>query len=153
MVNCKGVVVFRVGEERYAFPLALVTRVVQAVEISRLPDAPSMVVGVIDLQGEIIPVLSMRRRLNKPERPVGINDQFVIAKVGGRVAALVVDEICGVSEHGERALIDCAAVASAAAYIEGVARFDDGLAFIHNPERFLSMNEMHALDQALDRAQ
>lgn len=153
MINSQGVVVFRVGEERYALSLSLVTRVVQAVEISRLPDAPSMVVGVIDLQGEIIPVLSIRRRLNKPERPVGINDQFVIAKVGGRMAALVVDEICGVCEQGEPAFIDCAAVASAPAYIEGVARFDDGLAFIQNPERFLSTNEMHALDQVLDRAQ
>lgn len=152
MKNSQAVVVFRVGEERYGLSLALVARVVRAVEVSRLPDAPSMVIGVIDLQGEVIPVLSIRRRLQKPDRPVCINDQFIIAKVGGCVAALVVEEVYGVYERGDPASTDCAGVASAPAYIEGVTRFDDGLVFIQNPEKFLSMGEMHALEQAMDQA-
>ncbi len=50
-------VAFTLGEQRYALPLTTVQRVVRMVEVTPLPKAPEIVLGVIDFQGNIIPVM------------------------------------------------------------------------------------------------
>ncbi len=53
-------VVFRLDEQRYAIPLAAVERIVRAVEVTALPEGPEIVLGVIDMEGRIRPVLDTR---------------------------------------------------------------------------------------------
>lgn len=55
-------VIFALDEQRYALYLSAVDRVIPALEIVRLPQAPDIVVGLINLQGRIIPVVDVRKR-------------------------------------------------------------------------------------------
>ena len=143
------VVVFRLDEQRYALPLATVERVIRAVEVTSLPKAPPVVLGVIDVAGRVLPVLNIRRRFRLPEREISPADQFVIAHTAQRTVALVMDEAQGVLERGASAVIDSTQIAPGLGQLQGVMKLEDGLVLIHDLEKFLSMDEARALDEAI----
>jgi purine-binding chemotaxis protein CheW len=89
-------VLFALDGQRYALALERVRRVVRAVAITPLPGAPPIVLGVLDLGGEVIPAVSIRDRFGHPRREVGLSDHLVIATAGKRTVALLVDEVTGV---------------------------------------------------------
>src|ERR1700712_4788121 len=85
-------IVFRLDDNRYGLRADAVERVVRTVEITPLPKAPPTVLGVINAEGQVIPVFDMRRRFQLPERMPDLSDHLIIARAGGRRVALAVDE-------------------------------------------------------------
>ncbi len=86
------VVIFTLDEQRYALRLSSVERALSAVDITPLPKAPQIVLGIINIQGEIVPVVNMRARFGLPERGMGLSDQIILARTTRRKVALVADE-------------------------------------------------------------
>lgn len=143
-------VVFSLDGQRYALALAAVERVVRAVEVTRLPAAPDIVLGIINMQGRVIPLINVRRRFRLTEREMALTDQIVIAHTARRPVALVVDAVSGVLEHPEREAVAARDILPDADYVEGVVKLEDGLILIHDLDRFLSLEEEASLDQALE---
>src|SRR4051812_13291955 len=85
------VVVFALGDVRFALGTEVIEGVVRAVEVSPLADAPAGVIGVINLHDRIIPVLDIRPRFGLVPRELALSDHFVIARAGERTVAIVVD--------------------------------------------------------------
>ncbi len=141
--------VFRLGEQRYALPLAAVERIVRAVEVTPLPGAPAIVHGAIDVQGRVQPVLDMRQRFGLPPRDIAPGDQFVLARSAGRAVVLVIDEAQGVIEHPAGNIVGTAQIVPGVAHIQGVVKLEDGLVLIHDLEKFFSLDEATALDEAM----
>jgi purine-binding chemotaxis protein CheW len=137
-------------DQRYAFHLSVVDRVVRAVEITHLPGAPGIVAGVANVQGRIIPVLDIRRRFGLPERKMTVGDQLVIANTSRRRVALIVDAATGVLEISGNTAVGARDVLPDLSYVEGVVKLDDGLILIHDLDRFLSLDEETVLDRALE---
>jgi hypothetical protein len=77
-------VAFILGEQQYALALTTVQRVVRMVEVTLLPKAPEIVLGVIDFQGNIVPVMSMRKRFGPPEPETILSDQLILADTATR---------------------------------------------------------------------
>ncbi len=144
-------VVFCLDEQRYALPLVAVERTVRAVEVTPLPNAPSIVLGVIDVEGRVLPVLNLRRRFRLPEREVSPADQFLIAQTVQRTVALVVDEAQGVIERPQATVISSTQIVPGLDQIKGVIKLGDGLVLIHDLESFLSLDEARALDEAMSQ--
>src|ERR1700753_2378508 len=92
-------VVFRLGNQRYALMLAAVERIVRAVEVIPLPDSPEIVMGVINVEGRILPVLNVRGRFGQPNKEITPGDHFLIARTAQRQVVLVIDEPEGVIEN------------------------------------------------------
>jgi purine-binding chemotaxis protein CheW len=145
-------VVFTLEAQRYALPLASVQRVVRMVEVTRLPKAPDLVLGVIDLQGSIIPVMSIRKRLGLEEPETTLSDQLIVADTATRSLALVVNSVSGVVERMVEEVNEAEKIVPGAQYVEGIIKFDDGILFIHNLDRFLSKKEEQQLDDLLAQA-
>jgi purine-binding chemotaxis protein CheW len=142
--------VFCVSGQRYALPLEAVDRALRAVEITALPQAPAIVLGVIDLAGRILPVLNLRRRLGLAERPLDPADQFLVARTARRPVALAVDAVQDVISVPTAAIVAAAQISGGLGQIQGVAKLADGLVLIHDLEKFLSLDEARALDAALN---
>ena len=142
-------VIFRVDSQRYALPLADVEHVIRAVAVTALPAAPALVLGAIDVRGSVIPVLNLRRRLHLPEREIGPDDQFLIARTQRRVVALVIDEAQAVSEFAARDMIGIGSIVSGLDQFRGAVRLDDGLLLIQDLEKFLSEEDERILEDAL----
>lgn len=142
-------IVFSIQQRQYALPLSDVERVVRAVDVTPLPTAPQIVLGVIDIGGRVIPVVNTRRRFHHPEQPVEPEDQFLIAHSSRRTVALVTDTVTGVIEHPAAEVVGAETVLPGLEDITGIVKLPDGLVLIHNLDRFLSLEEEQALDSAL----
>jgi purine-binding chemotaxis protein CheW len=151
MNTSKHLVLFTLDEQRYALILSAVTRVVRAVEITSLPKAPDIVRGVINVQGQVIPVVDIRKRFRLPEREMGLSDQLIIASISRRTVALVVDAVDGVIELSNQEMIPPERILPDTKYVEGVIKLADGLVLIHDLDKFLSLKEDKKLDAALKK--
>lgn len=145
-------VVFALNDQRYGLPLSAVERVVRMVEITPLPQAPDIVLGVVNVQGRVIPVLNLRRRFRLPERDLALADQLVIARTAQRTVALAADAVTGVLEYSAREAVAARDIVPGIEHAEGVVKLDDGLAFIHDLDKFLSLEEETALYRAIEGA-
>jgi purine-binding chemotaxis protein CheW len=144
-------VVFGVDAQRYALPLASVERIVRAAEATLLPGAPAIMLGAINVAGRVLPVLNLRRRFGLPEREIDPADQFLIAHTTRRTVVLVVDEALGMVECPATEIIRPAQIVPGLEQLQGVVRLDDGLVLIQDLEKFLSLDEARALDEAMNQ--
>ena len=142
-------VVFTLDEQRYALHLSVVERIVKVVEVTPLPKTPEIVLGVINLQGRIIPAVNIRKRFGLPGRDVNLSDQLIIANTSRRTVALVADSVSGVVEGSANEVIAGGKILPGMEYVEGVAKLEDGMVFIHDLDRFLSLEEENKLDDAV----
>lgn len=124
-------------------------KVVRAAAITPLPQAPEIVLGVLDLQGEVIPVINLRKRFRLPERRLRHDDHFLIARSSTRTLALVVDLAEEVREERELAVKAPEEVVAGLELVQGVASTEDGIVLIHDLERLLFPAEEELLSRAL----
>jgi len=87
------VVVFNIDNEEYGANILKVTTIERALTVARVPRTPQFVKGVINLRGEIIPVLSLRQRLGFPEIDETEDTRIIIIKTGEIVAGFYVDAV------------------------------------------------------------
>ena len=144
-----NLITFSLDCQLYALHLSAVERAVRMVEITPLPQAPEIVLGVVNLQGRIIPALNLRKRFRLPERRAGVNDQLLVARTSRRTVTLVVDAVCGVIECPAREEIAPATIVPGLEYVTGVVKLADGMLFIHDLDEFLSLEEEEALAAAI----
>ena len=77
MSETRPFLIFGVGEETYALDVAAVERVLPAAEVTPLPDAPATVLGLINIAGELMPVISARRHFSLPSRDMELSDRLI----------------------------------------------------------------------------
>ncbi len=85
------ILVIEVGGRRFGLAASEVVELVRVVTIVRLREAPEWVEGVVNLRGQVVPVVDLRGRLSLPRKGVELSDHLVVARVRGRVVALRVD--------------------------------------------------------------
>ncbi|MGA7930243.1 MAG: chemotaxis protein CheW [Candidatus Sulfotelmatobacter sp.] len=138
---------------QYALHLRNVERVVRAVEVTPLPRSPNIVLGVINAQGNILPVVNVRRRFRLMEREMEPTDRLIIAKTALRRVALLVDSVTGVIERSKDDVVPADAIVPRTEYLEGVTNLDENILLIHDLDTFLSLDEERVLDDALNSIQ
>ncbi len=141
--------VFTLSRQRCALPLSRVERVVRAVEISPLPKAPSIVMGLINVCGQAVPVLSVRRLLGLPEAEMGLDDQMLIARTSRRRVAILVDDAEGVAGLEDGDMTPSEELFPGIECLEGVVKLKGGIVYIYDLDKFLSLDEEAAMDRLL----
>lgn len=145
----KELLIFSLDALRCALSLAVVERVIPALKVSPLPNAPEAVLGIVNIRGRLIPVFDIRLRFNLPGRELRPSDCLIFVKAGARTAALIADEVEGVAACEEKDIVRPGEIVPGITHIEGVAKLKDGVALIHDVAKFLSIEEEKALDEAL----
>jgi len=143
-------VVFTLDEQSYAISLAVVERVVRMVEITPVPQTPEIVLGVINVQGRIMPVIDIRKRFCLPARAPHLSDQLLIARTSKRAVALAVDAVSEVMTLSSQEAVLGETILAPLDYVTGVVKRHDGLILIHDLDRLLSLEEEQALHDAID---
>lgn len=142
--------VFQIGEQRYAVPGSRLREVVAAVAMAPLPGAPAVVEGVIDLRGAVVAVVDLRQRLGLTTRALRPSDRFLLVETRRRVLALRIPDTPWLERvpttRAEPLVVEGTRLA-------GVARLPDGLTLIQDIDAFLDQTESEALESALDGAQ
>lgn len=89
-------VTFSLGEEEYGLPINQVQEINRVGEITRVPNSPEHVRGVINLRGRILPVIELKRRLNLGETVVTRESRIVVVEHGKKTLGLMVDRVAQV---------------------------------------------------------
>ena len=84
-------VVFKLNQEYYGLPIEKVISIEKIGEITRIPNAPDYIKGVINLRGEVIPVVNLKRKLNIGDNELNTNSRIIVVNEDEMVVGLVVD--------------------------------------------------------------
>lgn len=88
-----SILTFRTNEQLYALPITAVCQLIEMVAINPIPEAPPAIQGVINVHGEIVPVIDLRLRLGLPFKSYQLRTPIILLQANGRSLALVVDEV------------------------------------------------------------
>jgi purine-binding chemotaxis protein CheW len=141
---------FRVGAEHFGIDIVRVKEIIRAREMTRLPMAPRFVKGVINLRGDLVPIIDLRDKLGVEAAGDVEASRVIVVDVAGSLVGMVVDG----ADHVVRFPVDRigpppAIIGGAATeYIEGVGKLDDRLVILVNIDRILSAREMTELETA-----
>jgi purine-binding chemotaxis protein CheW len=87
-------VVFRLGEDEFGLPIETVSEVARVPDqITRVPKAPKFLEGVVNLRGEVLPVVDQRRRFDMPAAPQQGTRRLVVVRTDRHRAGLIVDSV------------------------------------------------------------
>jgi len=143
------IVVFTLDSLTYALPLNSVVKVIHAIEIRPLPEAPEIIAGIINIKGQIIPVADIRRRLKLETRDINADDRFIITDTGTREIALIVDTVAGIRDLAPEHLESLADTNIYPRNIKGILKTADGIILIYDLSQFLSLDEEAKLEKAI----
>ncbi len=144
----ESLVLFRIEGQRYALRLEAVERVIRAVAVTPVADAPADILGLVNVHGTVIPILDIRGVFDVPRRAMAPTDLLIIAGAGQRKVAIPVEEVSGVAEPAPGAAVPPGDILPGlGAFIEGAVTLEDGLVLIYDLERFLRENGSFLFDE------
>jgi len=140
-------VVFRLGPESYGLRLHEVREIIMVGQITPVPRAPQFVDGVLNLRGEVMPVVDLRTRFGLPRVEATTISRILITSIGGVFTGLVVDAVDEVRPVDLHRFGPPPAVTAVGAnrYIEKVARLDNGMIFLLELKQLLTDAETEQL--------
>jgi purine-binding chemotaxis protein CheW len=93
--------VFRLGDDEFGIPIDAVVEVAQVpAQITRIPKTPKFLEGVVNLRGEVLPVVDQRRRFDLPKLENNETRRLVVIKTERHRAGLIVDSVSDVLRTG-----------------------------------------------------
>lgn len=141
--------VFYLGEHRVGLPLDRVSRVFQAVEILDLPNAPEVVLGIVNVRGDLVPVVDIRARFGLPRKELDAQDHMVLVQGKTRPLIFLVDSSVGVVATNVGKVFDRDKISPEMAWVSAVMRTIDGVIYVHDLEQFMTLEEEGILSEAL----
>jgi purine-binding chemotaxis protein CheW len=138
---------FRLGKEDYGIEIRYVTEIVGMQKITEVPDMPVFVKGVVNLRGQVIPVLDVRLRFNMQSRDYDERTCIIVVNIGGSQVGLVVDTVNEVRNIDDEQISPPPRTAGAdsAKYIQGMGKVGEEVIILLEGQRLLHENEMSAL--------
>ncbi len=144
--NTEKYLVFQIGNESYAIPLLQVQEIRSFTPVTRVPNAPAYVLGVMNLRGNIIAVLDARTRFAIEPQQDENNTVVVVVQVQGKTFGLRVDSVSDVADVPVDQIQPPPPVASEATqkFLSGLVQLGDRVLILLNlPEIF----DLNALSQ------
>ena len=140
---------FAISEEDYGVDIQTVKEVIRHREITRLPKAPPFVKGVINLRGDIIPIVDLRERFGMEQQEYTDMTRVMVVEVGDRSVGMVVDSVSHVLRIEQDQIEpppSCVGKISEE-YIRGVGKVAEKLIVLLNIDKILSEDEKTELDK------
>jgi len=142
------VVSFRLGGEEYGVDIAQVQEIIRMVEVTKVPRAPRFMEGVINLRGQLIPIIDLRTRFGMSRIPPTKSTRIVVTEIGNKRVGIVVDAVSEVLnipiENVEDAPEMVAGVGTE--YIQGVGKLGERLIIMLDLTMVISTEEKQALE-------
>ena len=128
---------FSIGEEEYGLELLSVKEVIRLREITWLPKAPSFIKGIINLRGDIIPIIDLRDRFGLDARVATAMTRVIVVEVDGRLMGMVVDSASQVVRIPPEQIDPAPPILGSFSgdFITGVGKLDGRLLVILDPGR------------------
>ncbi|MGN0908722.1 MAG: chemotaxis protein CheW [Succinivibrio sp.] len=136
-------VTFRLGQEIYGVNVMQVREVLRYTDIAPVPGAPSYVLGIINLRGNVVTVIDTRQRFGLPSADVTDNTRIMIIESDSHVVGILVDSVAEVVDLNTNDIDDTPNVGTeeSAKFISGVCNRDGDLLILIDLTKLLSDQE------------
>lgn len=143
VVENRQYVVFRLGKEEYGIDIQMVATIEKIMQITRVPKTPEYVRGVINLRGDIIPIVDLRIRFNLPPLEETEDTRIIIVKLDDLSIGMVVDSVDEVVDLMESSIESVTNLNSDLSidYINGVGKIEDRIITLLNLVKLFALLE------------
>lgn len=135
---------FNIGTEEFGVDILKVQEINRMVEITKVPQAPTYVEGVINLRGKVIPIVDLRKRFNLDIKQYDKNTRIVVVDIGGTIMGMVVDSVSEVLRLPSSTIEQAPEIATGvnSEYIRGVAKLEDRLLIFLDLSKVIDMTQL-----------
>lgn len=141
------IVSFRLANEEYGLDIMRVQEIILMGQITRMPEVPDFMCGLINLRGHVIPIVDLRRRFDLPAGDADEHTRIIVVNVSGQTIGMVVDAVHEVlrinADQIEPPPSSIAGIDHT--YINGLVKFDEKLLILLSIENILSQEEKSKL--------
>lgn len=136
---------FKLDEEEYGVDVLKVREIIRMPSITRVPNTPHYVEGVINLRGKVIPIMSIRRRFGLGEVENDKSTRIMVMDVDGELMGFIVDSVSEVIRISEKEIQPPPPVATSGVDQECMS------GVINQPERLLVLLDLEKMSSREDR--
>lgn len=152
-VQILQLVTFTLGGEEYAVNILKVQEINRMKEITRVPNAPYYVEGVINLRGKVIPVVSLRKMFGLPEEEDRMKQKIMIMDIQGTTIGLIVDTVSEVLRISANIVEPPPPMTYSVSseFISGIAKLEDRLIILLDMDRLIGKEESSGIVDLSER--
>jgi len=138
---------FNIGTEEFGVDILKVQEINRMVEITKVPQAPHYVEGVINLRGKVIPIVDLRKRFSLELKEHDKNTRIVVVDIGGNILGMIVDSVSEVLRLPANTIEPPPEIVTGvnSEYIKGVAKLEDRLLIFLDLSRVIDASEVAAM--------
>ncbi len=147
--NIRQFVEFKLGDEDYGIDILQVKTIERMMPITRVPKAPQFVEGVINLRGEIVPVIDLKKRFDLPLSETTDSTRIIIVSIDDITVGMIVDSATEVIQLSQDDIEPAPPITGSidANYLDGVGKIDGRLLILLNVAKLLKPQEIDQLAQ------
>ncbi|MDF2545862.1 chemotaxis protein CheW [Anaerosolibacter sp.] len=136
-------VLFKLDNEFYGIDILQVETIERVMDITRVPHALHYVQGVINLRGEVVPVVNLRKRFSLPEMPFDDESRIIIVSVEEIVVGIIVDSSSEVLQLNSDEIEDAANITNNTGneFIKGIGKHEDRIIILLDLKKVLDIKD------------
>jgi purine-binding chemotaxis protein CheW len=134
---------FNIGDEEFGVNILKVQEINRMLAVTRVPNAPEYVDGVINLRGKVIPIIDLRRRFGMERKEHDKNTRIIVVELCGKIVGFVVDAVSEVLRIPKSVTEPPPQIVAGidAEYITAVGKLEDRLLILLDLEKVLTTDE------------
>jgi purine-binding chemotaxis protein CheW len=143
-------VTFKLEKEEFGVDIQKVQEINRVNEITRVPNSPPFVEGVINLRGKIVPIVDLRKRLGFNQGSYGKMARIIVAELEDMEVGFIVDSVSEVLRISGSAIEPPPSLAAGveSEYILGVGRVDDRLVILLELKKVFTIREKNEINRS-----
>jgi len=135
---------FHVGSEEFGLDILRVQEIIRVQQLTRVPNSPGFVEGVINLRGKVIPVISLRKIFGLPSAEHDKQTRIVVIEVSRTVVGFLVDSVSEVLRVPADTVEPPPRLGKVKReYVSGVGKLEDRLLILLDVDRLMTDSEAH----------
>lgn len=141
-------VTFNLVGEEFGLPILDVREIIRMVDVTPVPNSPDFVEGVINLRGQILPVIDLRKRFKLETSDADEDTRIVVVEINDNLIGLIVDGVNEVLRIPSDTVNPPPQIVSSgigAEYIQGIAHYNEKMIILVDLERVFSNDEIENL--------
>lgn len=148
--NLIQLVTFKIAEEEFGVDILRVQEIIRIMPITKVPNSPEFVEGVINLRGKVIPVIDMRRRFGLAACAHDSQTRIMVMDLQGQIVGFVVDAVCEVLRIKASIVVPPPAVVAGigSEYMRGVGKLEDRLLILLDLDKLINDTDLGTLSAA-----
>jgi purine-binding chemotaxis protein CheW len=146
---------FKLAKELYGIEITKVREIILIAEITRIPETPHFLKGLINLRSTVIPVIDLRARFGLPEGDLTDDSRIMVLQARGKTIGIVVDAVSEVLrvKHDQIAPPPPTVAGLGRDYLSGLVKLDDRLLILLDIDKIFGEEEMLTMNAVTAAAQ